>query len=144
MDVMAQRPGYDETVEPSSTVLSSPSQRPRILWNSSKYARYIEKKEYFKPTHDSYAGLGTLMNQNTDVAIVRRFGSLNAQNLLYLQAELVILEKKLRQQEYFDRRFGSESEKDFYRDYNTLSDNRESEQYMLILQIREKLKEYST
>ena len=94
--------------------------------------------------NDSYAGLGTVMDRNPDVAIVRRFGPLNAQNLLYLQAELVILERKLREREYYDRYKGNSKEKHFHNDYNILRKHPKSEQYQLVLEIRAKLKEYST
>jgi hypothetical protein len=43
-----------------------------------------------------YAQLASLMGAHPEVAVFRRFGALNAQNLLYLQAELTHLELELR------------------------------------------------
>jgi hypothetical protein len=43
-----------------------------------------------------YAKLGLLMGEFPEVAILRRFSALSAQNLLYLQAELRQLEVDLR------------------------------------------------
>ena len=41
-----------------------------------------------------YNKLAILMSKNPEVAILRRFGTLNMLNLLYLQAELAELERK--------------------------------------------------
>lgn len=48
---------------------------------------------------DSYVGLAHQMSVNPDVLIFRRFGDLNAQNLLRLQAKVNILEDRLRDEE---------------------------------------------
>jgi hypothetical protein len=42
-----------------------------------------------------YTKLASLLGAHPDLAIYRRFGKLNAKNLLYLQAELVSLEERL-------------------------------------------------
>jgi hypothetical protein len=42
-------------------------------------------------TPNGYTKLAIQMGQYSEMAIFRRFGALNAQNLLYLQAELVQL-----------------------------------------------------
>jgi hypothetical protein len=51
---------------------------------------------------EGYAKLGTLMGAFPEVAIIRRFAALNAQNILYLQAELIDLESRLRKCEKDD------------------------------------------
>lgn len=48
---------------------------------------------------DNYVGLAKHMSVNPDVLIFRRFGCLNAQNLLRLQAKVNILENRLRDEE---------------------------------------------
>lgn len=49
--------------------------------------------------NDNYVGLANHMSANPDVLIFRRFGCLNAQNLLRLQAKVNILENRLRDEE---------------------------------------------
>ena len=93
-----------------------------------------------------YAKLSSLMGAYPEVAILRRFGALNARNLLYLQAELLALETDLGAYETEDE---SRPERaDFARDWYTLSQsaiaNDESgDQWRTVLKIRESLKQYS-
>jgi hypothetical protein len=42
-----------------------------------------------------YPQVATFIGNRPEMAIVRRFGSLNARNILYLQAELMYIEKQL-------------------------------------------------
>lgn len=122
---------------------------------------------------DGYAKIATLMGAYPEVAIIRRFAALNAQNILYMQAELVDLESRLRRYEEEDRSSGDQNRVDYAVDWFKLSNavdaspssgsqtgtstNDESEKaddgdnevpqgrrWRLVLQIREKLKEYST
>ena len=44
---------------------------------------------------EGYAKLASFMASDSEFAIFRRFGALNAQNLLYYQAELMDLETHL-------------------------------------------------
>lgn len=100
---------------------------------------------------EGYAKLASLMGAYPEVAIFRRFGALNAQNLLYLQAELVILEKDLRTFAAADCVSGDPDRALYSTDWYTLSrsiDNSpgneaSAKQWRIILSIREKLKEYS-
>lgn len=48
-----------------------------------------------QPSMGSYNKLSKFMGSWPEVAIFRRFGALNAQNLLFMQAELVRLEDEL-------------------------------------------------
>jgi hypothetical protein len=127
---------------------------------------------------EGYAKLASLMGAYPEVAIVRRFAALNAQNILYLQAELVNLESRLRLVEEEDRNSGDPSRVDCAVDWFKLSnavnvvsmsgsqpgscrssiredvktpktddhENGESSgrRWKLVLQIRERLKDYST
>jgi hypothetical protein len=62
---------------------------------------------------DGYAKIATLMGAYPEVRVVRRFAALNAQNILYLQAELVNLESRLRRYEKEDRECGDQARKDY-------------------------------
>lgn len=81
-----------------------------------------------------------------EVAIYRRFGALNAQNLLYYQAELTFLERKLREQQLSDHNERRGYSEKYGKDWFYLMHSREEgggSQLDLILKIREILKEYS-
>lgn len=56
---------------------------------------------------EGYAKLATLMGAYPEVAIVRRFAALNMQRILYLQAEIVELESRLREIEQEDKLSGN-------------------------------------
>jgi len=82
-----------------------------------------------------------------DVAIFRRFGPLNAQNLLFLQAEISHLERELevcRERDIFSN---NEKGQRIQRSWFELSQESEegdpNPQWLVIQDIREKLKEYS-
>ena len=60
-----------------------------------------------------YAKIATLMGAYPEVAIIRRFAALNMQNVLYLQAELVNLEARLRKYEEEDRDSGDQTRVDY-------------------------------
>lgn len=55
---------------------------------------------------EGYTKIATLMGAYPEVAIFRRFAALNTQNLLYLQAELIHLESRLRRLENADQQSG--------------------------------------
>lgn len=95
-----------------------------------------------------YTKLASLMGAYPEVAILRRFGALNAQNLLYLQAELTSLELKLKRCVKADAESGHQDRRIYDRDWQTLSESIESlennsDQWSTVLQIRKTLKEYS-
>ncbi len=86
------------------------------------------------------------MGQYQDCAIIRRFSSLNSQNLLYLQAELVHLEKKLRALEARDYASQEGHRRNYSRDWYWLNrsvSEGDGEQLQAVLDIRAILKEYS-
>jgi len=92
---------------------------------------------------EGYAKLAHLMgNHHTDghFLIFQKFERLSAQNLLYLQAEIVDLQETLanyvkENSEYRDRQ-------EFATDWWKLSTSAASEQWDTWLQLRSKLKEY--
>lgn len=100
---------------------------------------------------EGYAKLASLMGPHPEVAILRRFGALNAQNLLYLQAELVALEDDLRAIAAEDSASDDPDRAIYSRDWYTLSKSKSrtadgedaGRQWQTVLCIREKLKEYS-
>ncbi|KAK0645290.1 hypothetical protein DIS24_g8040 [Lasiodiplodia hormozganensis] len=84
------------------------------------------------------------MGDIPETAIFRRFGFLNAQNLLYMQAELVSLEDRLRRvQAKDDRAPGSRGlyAKNWF--FLGHPEAQEDEQWELVKEIRERLKEYN-
>jgi hypothetical protein len=94
--------------------------------------------------NQGHAKVAFFMSHHQEFAIFRRFSKLNIQNLLYLQAELIHLEKELR--EVADRDRADPSRAAYVRDWNYLAygtDDDEKGQWNAVLQIREKLKEYS-
>lgn len=82
-----------------------------------------------------------------DVAIFRRFGALNAQNLLFLQAEIRHLERELEIMRSNDALNNDEKGMHVQRNWFELSqeteDGQPHPQWVVIQDIREKLKEYS-
>jgi len=92
-----------------------------------------------------YPKLAGHMELEPEAAIFRRFGALNARNLLYLQCELCSLEKRLRQIEREDnRKSGRKSE--YALDWYWLSqsaDDGDTKQLELVHEMRKLLKEYS-
>ena len=97
----------------------------------------------------SYPKLSNLMGTWPEVAIFRRFGSLNAQNLLFSQAEITHLETELRdlraEEEQKEDLKGIAAQRNWFELSQGLDDDDEpSEQWEIIQKIRVKLKEYST
>jgi hypothetical protein len=81
-----------------------------------------------------------------EAAIYRRFGALNAQNLLYYQAELTYLERKLRDQQKQDsndqKGHGASYAINWYWLKHSKTDG-DGRQIDLVMRIRELLKQYS-
>ena len=91
---------------------------------------------------EGYTKVANLMANQHEYAIVRRFGISNMQNLLYLQAEISHLEADLAR---LAARDASLDDRKFYaRDWQSLTDGGNQEQWNKFLELREKLAEYST
>jgi hypothetical protein len=92
---------------------------------------------------EGYCKVARFMGRQDEYAIFRRFKALNAQNLLYLQAELTHLEAhmySLAQRNSTDRIIPN-------KDWWSLSHSEkeeDSEQWDKVLEIREKLEQYSS
>jgi hypothetical protein len=94
---------------------------------------------------EGYPRLACHMGSFSSAQIFRRFSNINSQNLLYLQAELVHLETKLRRIEGVDK-LAQEGKRHLYsREWYWLNESRfeNGEQLETVLKIRSKLKEYS-
>lgn len=88
-----------------------------------------------------YPKLAERMSTIPEAAIFRGFGSLNAQNLLFLQAELVELEHQIREVQQQDSKAEGER-KEYALNWNFLKRS-VGEQWRLAWEMRQILKEYS-
>lgn len=68
-----------------------------------------------------YPRLAQRMCTNSDLAIFRKFAALNAQNLLYLQAELTAREEELRRREKDSSESSEDARRDYAHDWQSLS-----------------------
>ena len=108
------------------------------------------------PFHGLLAGYPKLagrMGAMPEVAMFRRFGALNARNILYMQNELVIIEDQLKEIEVEDSE-GDEGKKRFYRrnsfwlqksemEVNGEPRDGDTRQLDLVMKTRKLLKDYS-
>ncbi|KAI4933519.1 uncharacterized protein J4E92_003186 [Alternaria infectoria] len=101
------------------------------------------------PLHDvivGYPKLAGRMGVMPEMAMFKRFGSLNARNLLYMQNELMYLEMQLKYIEAKDQA-SDDGNKGLY-GYNFFwmkhseSDEKGNEQIKLVMRMRKLLKEY--
>lgn len=94
---------------------------------------------------DGYAKVASLMCKYEEFAILKRFKSLNYQNLLYRQAEITYLQEDL---EKLAARDAADPDREFYaKDWwalaHTATKQEGGEQWRKVQQIRKKLDEYS-
>src|SRR5450756_978699 len=94
---------------------------------------------------EGYAKIAALMSHHGELAIFRRFSKLNFQNLLYLQAELTHLEADLKRVVVRDK---ADPNRALYTNFwwhlaQSEEDHNDRDQWDKVLQVREKLKEYS-
>lgn len=97
-----------------------------------------------------YAKIAQLMGEHPEVAILRRFSTLSAQNLLYLQAELRDLELELSKYAKLDDASEHPDRKAYSLDWLALKESGEEDveegndghQWETMLAIRSKLEEY--
>ena len=93
-----------------------------------------------------YPKLATKIEILPEAAIYRRFGALNAQNLLYYQAELTYLEQDLRAQQRLDHDDLKGHGRSYATNWIWLKNSKaegNGRQLDLVLEIREKLAKYS-
>lgn len=89
-----------------------------------------------------YPSIGARMATVPHLAMFRSFSALSNQSLLYMQAELVALERQLRTLEVEDSRSGNAHEKKFASDFEWLALEEGALQYQTVLRIQEKIKAY--
>lgn len=95
---------------------------------------------------EGYAHIADQSSRHPELGIYRRFGALNAQNLLYLQAEIHELEADLRAYAEEDAAQTKDTARSKYsRSWHKLanSDSEDRRQWSTMCAIREKLKEYN-
>jgi hypothetical protein len=93
-----------------------------------------------------YPKLAGQIELRPETAIFRRFGALNAENLLYFQAELVLLEEELREQQLADSLSNHPRRSKYALSWYQLSTSEEdgdAQQLRLVFRIRETLRLYS-
>lgn len=92
---------------------------------------------------NGYPGLAKQMGEYRGLNMFSRFAKLSARNLMYMQAEILHLERKLHVVTWADHRDGAK--RIYERNATALMRSIENEdsQWELFLEIREKLKEYS-
>lgn len=87
------------------------------------------------------------MGKYPELGMVYRFSSLTIQSLLYQQAEIIGLQQDLHELEVINDKSQDKVRASFSRNWFALSSADEydgsDEQWRLVLEIREKLKEYS-
>lgn len=94
---------------------------------------------------NGYPGLAKVMGPNFDqgFGIYKSFSELNARNLLMMQAEILGLENELRRQTFLDENCPDAEKRAFARNAWSMRNAHGSEQWAQILEIREKLQNYS-
>lgn len=93
-----------------------------------------------------YPTLASRMSLIPEIAVFRRFGALNAQNLLYLQAELQDMEQSLRNLQVRDSKSAGEASWhsiNWWYLAHAAERGSNPEQWNLVQEIRKKLDEYS-
>jgi hypothetical protein len=95
-----------------------------------------------------YSRLAALMRNRPDLAIFRQFSDLNAKNLLYMQGELVRLEVELEMIATENKNSRDSEKNDFEKSITTMIGPHRLEDgqkhWAKVLEIREKLKDYSS
>lgn len=95
----------------------------------------------------SYPRLSEFMGLWPEMAIFRRFGALNAQNLLFLQAELAHLERELKKtrerEERRDDHKGLLAQRSWFELSQASEDGEYCPQWTIIQEIQSKLSDYS-
>lgn len=97
------------------------------------------------PLERGYPQLSALMGPYTGMAIYRKFAELNARNLAYMQAEILIMEADLNSIAKLDAQSGTAEEKLFSKEVWKLREpGANNLQRRKILELRTIMKEYST
>jgi hypothetical protein len=130
-----------------TSALRDMPQKKRIFLASYKLSESSRTTfDYLRRIMDGYHKLASLMSDHEELFMLRRFDMSNAMNLLYMQAEILHLEAELHDIALEDHS-GSEKHRNYEYsvfDLKESSGSRGSDtQWRKILELREKLKEYS-
>lgn len=115
---------------------------PSVSYKATRNPHPLDK--YFK----GYPKMAARMGLIPQTAMFRRFGTLNARNLLYFQNELAEIEENLQEQALEDAK-SDVGKKKLYSQYfywlNDATEERDGDvkQRVLVMRLRETLKEYS-
>jgi hypothetical protein len=93
-----------------------------------------------------YPRLAERIAVKPETGIYRRFDALNARHILYLQAELILMEKELRELEVRDNNSKGGNRSRYAMDYKSMLEEPSSEdrlQLELLKKIQKKLRQYS-
>jgi hypothetical protein len=110
----------------------APTSNPRKSTSSSATRKSASAKapvhasSHKKPTHN-YLTLAQKLGNEPGFAIFRRFATLNAKNLLYLQAELTLLEDELEYLECEDQEAEDETRRNFQWEARLLIEHEEDD-----------------
>ena len=98
-----------------------------------------------EPPPNGYARMADMVGQYPETAIFSRFARLNAKNLLYMQAELVQMEYELDTVAFEDSQGDDPNRRSFQAYVYNMKKARgpDSLQWRMVLEIRQRLKEYS-
>ncbi|KAF2023662.1 hypothetical protein EK21DRAFT_80361 [Setomelanomma holmii] len=99
----------------------------------------------FPDIQDGYRGLANFIGPHLDtgMGVFKRFSKLNTLNLLSMQAELTLFEQDLKAISYLDENCVDAGRVKFARSVAELKSQPHNPQWNLILEAREKLKEYN-
>lgn len=97
----------------------------------------------YKP--QGYHRLANVMSKDNSIAIFRRFDDINMLNLLSLQAEIFDLQNCFKLQCQIDDNSTDPNKQEFSKYFLGLhrSKGKDNQQYAMLLELREKMKEYS-
>jgi hypothetical protein len=119
--------------------ISSESERPN-------HNATMAQPDPFPDITIGYPKLAARVEVQPELGIYRRFGALNAQNLLYFQAQLVDLEARLRAQQALDNNSTHGKKPLYAKTWYRLEDSAidgDTKQLDLVLKIRSVLREFS-
>lgn len=118
------------------------SEKPK----KAKKVRRPARTEAWRTRPVGYPSLSERMGVKPETLIFRKFVALNARMLLYMQAELVMLEKELQVREERDRDDTEGNRNQYATNYSCLlmsCKDGDTTQLELVNKIQEKLKDYS-
>lgn len=96
---------------------------------------------------DGYPKLAALMSQSPGMAIFRQFSEINILNLLSLQAEVTALEDELKELSMADKDSSDPDRRLYHKNFIKMKEasfEGDDLQWHKLLELREKLSEYST